>query len=383
MSSQSRNAQRRILITGGAGFIGRSVTTYLQFAGHWVRWLDNLDPQSHAAADAGSPNYCDQANEMILGDVRVREDWERALDGIDAVIHLAAQTGTGQSMYRVAYYTDVNVAGTALLWDLLANERRKISRVVIASSRSIYGEGAYECAATCGTVVPEPRSKEQLQAADWEPHCPICGGIATAVATSEDSAPHPASLYACTKLAQESISLTMGKALGVPTVVLRLQNVYGPGQSLNNPYTGIISIFSNQLRQNLPVNIYEDGRESRDFVYVDDAASACAEALDMTGTPIVLNVGSGRPTRLIDLAKALKNSWDSDSDIAVSGDYRIGDIRHNWADTTRLSRHISGWTARSLLAGLEQFVEWAKQQAEFTDRSLVAADELRERGLGQ
>lgn len=374
--------QMNILVTGGAGFIGRHLTSCLQSAGHWVRWLDSLDPQIHGSDAIRNPDYCTQADDMVLGDVCVREDWQRALQGIDAVIHLAAQTGTGQSMYRVAYYTDVNIGGTGILWDILANETTKVKQVIVASSRSIYGEGAYQCLARCGRVMPEPRPKTQLQSGEWEPRCPICGGQARPIATPEVNVPHPASMYACTKLAQESISLTMGQALDVSTVVLRFQNVYGPGQSLRNPYTGIISIFSNQFRQNLPVNVYEDGSESRDFIYVDDVAVVCARAFNLTSSPVVLNVGSGYPTRVIDLAHTLKNIWGSDSVITVSGDYRIGDIRHNWADNTRLSKYFPGWQATALSVGLEKFVQRAKEQAAFSDRSQVAADELRKRGLG-
>jgi len=373
----------KILVTGGAGFIGRRLTSFLQSAGLHVRWLDNLDSQVHGAEAAGDPDYCSLANEMVLGDVRVRADWQRALEDIDAVIHLAAQTGTAQSMYRVADYTDVNVGGTGLLWEILANDKSMVKQVVVASSRAVYGEGAYKCAASCGLVVPEPRSKPLLQSGQWEPVCPVCGGVAHAQATGETSPPQPASLYACTKLAQESISLTMGRALGVPTVVLRFQNVYGPGQSLRNPYTGIISIFSNQMRQDLPINIYEDGNETRDFVYVDDVANACTLALSLARAPVLLNVGSGYPTRLIDLAHSLRNIWGSTSEITVSGDYRIGDIRHNWADNTLLTRYLPDWQPTPLSLGLEKFVEWAYTQAEFADHSQIAADELRKRDLAR
>lgn len=371
-----------MLVTGGAGFIGRHITARLQSAGQWVRWLDNLDPQVHGPNAAENPDYCRPANDMILGDVRARDDWERALEGIDTVVHLAAQTGTAQSMYRVAGYTDVNVGGTALLWDIIANNKSRVKRVVVASSRAVYGEGAYTCVAECGLVVPEPRSRSQLEAGEWEPRCPACGGEVRAVATPERTALQPASLYACTKLAEESISLTMGRALGVATVVLRLQNVYGPGQSLRNPYTGIISIFSNQMRQNLPVNLYEDGSESRDFVYIDDVADVCASALGLTTSVALVNVGSGTPTSLAELANALRNAWGSTSTTTVTGDFRLGDIRHNWADTTLLQEYFPGWQPTPLKAGLERFVDWAKTESEFADQSQIAADELAARDLG-
>lgn len=347
-----------------------------------MRWLDNLDPQVHDAEAAAKPDYCRPPNEMILGDVRSRNDWEKALDGIDAVIHLAAQTGTAQSMYRIANYTDVNVGGTALLWEILANEKTLVKRVVVASSRAVYGEGAYHCAARCGLVSPEPRSKPQLESGNWDPRCPVCGEEARPGATTESSVAQPASIYGCTKLAQESISLTMGRALGVATTVLRLQNVYGPGQSLRNPYTGIISIFSNQMRQNLPVNIYEDGNESRDFVYIDDVAEIFASSLSLRTSPVLMNVGSGYPTKLIDLARILRDTWRSSSEMSVSGDFRVGDIRHNWADINLLWKYFPDWQTTPLQAGLEKFAQWAKTLPEFVDRSQIAADELTARNLG-
>lgn len=373
--------KQKILITGGAGFIGRHVTTHLQKAGHWVRWLDNLDPQVHGPNASQDPAYCRQADEMLLGDVRVREDWQKALHGMDTVFHLAAQTGTGQSMYQVARYTNVNIGGTALLWEILANESTKVNNVIVASSRSIYGEGAYTCVANCGLVVPEPRSKLELQKKHWGLLCPMCNGAVQAMATPETCSPKPASLYACTKLAQEQMSLAMGKALNIPTVALRFQNIYGPGQSMQNPYTGIISIFSNQIRQNLPINIYEDGEESRDFVFVEDVAKACAWALKADNPPAILNVGSGQPTKVIELARILKSYWKSASTISISGDFRVGDIRHNWADISRLKKAWPAWKATSLNKGLAKFVQWAQAQPVFVDRSKKAMNELKKRDL--
>ena len=369
-----------VLITGGAGFIGRHLTARLQNAGHWVRWLDNLDPQIHGDA-ATQPSYCRQADEMLLGDVRNRTDLVRALQEIDVVVHLAAQTGTGQSMYKVAYYTDVNVGGTALLWDILTNERLQVQKFVIASSRSIYGEGAYHCQMHGGYVVPEPRPKTQLQLGEWEPRCPVCEGTLQAIATPETSAPHPASLYACTKFAQEQMSLTMGAALGITTVALRFQNVYGPGQSLRNPYTGIISIFSNQLRQNLPIDIFEDGKETRDFVFVEDVAATCERALAFNQGTTVLNVGSGSATAVRDLAYLLKDLWKSQSTITVTGNFRVGDIRHNWADLQRLRALWNDWKPTALSSGLEKFVEWASDEPTFEDRAQAAVAELKSKNL--
>jgi dTDP-L-rhamnose 4-epimerase len=370
----------RALITGGAGFIGRKLSKKLVLAGYQVRWLDILDPQIHGE----SPVFPELEGEMIdlfVGDVCDRDAWLQSIEGIDIIFHLAAQTGTGQSMYRVAYYTNVNVGGTGLLWDVLANERHSVKKVLIASSRSIYGEGAYKCMAQCGVVVPMPRTRLQLDRHEWEPLCPQCGAIVLPIATSENSVPQPASLYACSKLAQEQMSLTMGKALGISTVALRFQNVFGPGQSLSNPYTGIISIFSNQMRQNLPVNIYEDGEEIRDFVFVDDVVDACIETIKIQDGELIANVGSGIATTVIELAEVLKGLWKSESTITVSGDSRVGDIRHNWADLAVLKKACPSWVATSLEVGLKEFVNWAALEAVFEDRSSIAAQELRERNL--
>lgn len=253
--------------------------------------------------------------------------------------------------------------------------------MVVASSRSIYGEGAYTCLAHCGLVVPEPRSKVELQQGHWEVMCPSCDGAIQPMATPETCSPQPASFYACTKLAQEHMSLTMGKALNISIIALRFQNVYGPDQSMQNPYTGIISIFSNQMRQNLPINIYEDGQESRDYVFVDDVASVCSWALKLDSPMAILNVGSGQATKVIELARILKVCWNSTSSIAISGDFRLGDIRHNWADISRLQKAWPAWKATSLKKGLAKFVHWTKTQPAFTDHSHVAMRELKKRNL--
>lgn len=374
---------KNILISGGAGFIGSNLALYLKSLGYNVSVLDNLSRQIHGDNLDNSDLYQSIKNKVnfILGDVTIKEDWVKAIDGQDVVIHLAAETGTGQSMYEISKYVKVNVGGTATLWDVLVNHKNSIKKVVLASSRAIYGEGVYQCQGSCGLVGVQPRTKIQLQAGRWEPVCPICGGLAQSKATPETAIPAPASLYACTKLAQEQMSLTMGKARGISVAVLRFQNVYGPGQSLRNPYTGILSIFSNQLRQNLPVNIYEDGAESRDFVFVQDVVQACKQAVESKDSNIVVNVGSGRPTTVLELAHALKKLWMSESPITVTGAFRLGDIRHNWADLTQLYRLFPDWKITVLDVGLAQFVEWAKGQAVFEDKTISAEQELKARNL--
>ena len=372
-------APRRVLISGGAGFIGQHLTPRLRAAGWEVVWLDNMDPQVHGTQPAEPPPE-QRPDRFVRGDVTKAEDWLEALDGVQAVVHLAAQTGTSQSMYQVHHYTQVNVAGTALLWDLLTNQTHKVKQVALASSRAVYGEGAYRCEQSCGQVVPAMRTRAALAQGLWEPACPRCGGPLAVVATPEDSAPNPASLYACSKLAQEQISRTMGQALGIPVTALRLQNVYGPGQSLRNPYTGVISIFSNQMRQGLAVNIYEDGTESRDFVFVADVAEVFARALEQPAERL-LNVGSGTATSALAAAQTLKALWGSRSPVVVTGEYRVGDIRHNWADIARLRRTWPDWTPTDLQQGLGRFVAWARTQPVFSDGLPQAMAELRAKNL--
>ena len=374
---------KNILISGGAGFIGSNLALYLKSLDYNVSVLDNLSQQIHGDNPETSDLYQSIKSKVnfILGDVTIKEDWIKAIDGQDVIIHLAGETGTGQSMYEVSRYVKANVGGTAALWDVLVNNKNSIRKVVLASSRAIYGEGLYQCLGACGLVMAQPRSKAKLEAGFWEPACPVCGGSARAMATPETIIPAPASLYACTKLAQEQMSLTMGKAQGISVAVLRFQNVYGPGQSLQNPYTGILSIFSNQLRQNLPVNVYEDGAESRDFVFVKDAVQACARAIEFKDLSIVVNIGSGRPTSVLELASILKQHCRSDSPITVTGAFRVGDIRHNWADLTQLYRLCPDWKITSLDAGVAQFLIWAREQPIFEDKTHSAERELKTRNL--
>jgi dTDP-L-rhamnose 4-epimerase len=371
---------KKILITGGMGFIGRHLTQLLCSNDNHVVWLDSLDPQIHDQQDLARTTPHQQV-ELIVGNVCDRTAWLQAIESVDAIVHFAAQTGTGQSMYQVSRYTNENIGGTGLMWDVLANESHQVKKILIASSRSIYGEGSYKCSQTCGEVFPLPRTKPQLDLHNWELSCPHCGSPATAIATSEHSTPQPASLYACTKLAQEQMCLTMGKALGISVFALRFQNVFGPGQSLRNPYTGIISIFSNQMRQNLPINIYEDGEETRDFILVDDVARACQLALNSNHESLVLNVGSGIATKVIDLAHELKYLWESNSEIQITGDFRVGDIRHNWADLKAIHQVFPTWQPTLLSVGLKQFVAWASTQEIYEDKSKAAAQELKQRNL--
>lgn len=372
-----------ILITGGLGFIGRHVAASLLKQQCTISLFDNLSAQVHGAVpDLSALEILRNGRISVLrGDVRSRSDWEHAVRDCDCVIHLAAETGTAQSMYEIHRYTETNIGGTSLLLDVLANRRHSVKKLILASSRSVYGEGAYKCLA-CGPIAPAARTEDSLRAGRWEHVCLVCGAVVSAIATSEDSQTTPASIYAATKLSQEYQFRIAGCALGIPTTILRFQNVYGEGQSLRNPYTGILSIFSNQLREGKTVRLYEDGEESRDFVHVSDIAHAIQLALvSDRADGVTLNVGSGIPTTVREVANALKDCYSSKSDITVTGEFRIGDIRHGFADLTLIKERLGFSPAISFREGLERFARWVVTQAPEPDRLDDAAAELRSRGL--
>ncbi|GAA4113842.1 SDR family NAD(P)-dependent oxidoreductase [Nocardioides fonticola] len=373
---------RRVLITGGAGFIGTHLTRALLAQGSEVTVLDNLLPQVHGADRSDEDVVAALGGAaFVRGDVRDAEAWTRAYDGHDVIVHLAAETGTGQSMYEAARYTDVNVVGTARLLDLLTNTSHQVSRLVVASSRSIYGEGRY-LDADGGVHYPGARRVEDLNAGRFEPLA-ADGTPLQATATDEDSRIHPSSVYGITKSTQEQLVLSIGEALGIPAVGLRYQNVFGPGQSLSNPYTGILSIFTTLLRSGAAINVFEDGRESRDFVFVSDVVEATRLAIgsDLPGSR-VYNVGTGRAVDVLEVVRTLAATWGVEADYRVTGEYRLGDIRHNWADLTRIRADLGFTPQVDFAAGVAAFAEWARAEEAGTvgdyERSL---GEMRSRGL--
>lgn len=372
-----------VLITGGAGFIGTRLARRFVDAGHTVTVLDALIPQVHGDDPATtSPllRSLEGVAEVIPGTVTSREDLRTALKNAAIVVHLAAETGTGQSMYEIDRYTETNVGGTAKLLDLLANEPHDVRRLVIASSRSIYGEGAYRTEAGA-LVYPPHRADADMAGGDFDVH--LAGeGPLTVVPTDENAMLHPSSVYGITKQMQESLIMTVGPTIGIEPVSLRYQNVYGPGQSLKNPYTGILSIFSTLIRQGKEINIFEDGLESRDFVYIDDVVEATflgATHPDAAGG--VFNVGSGVPTTVNEVVEGLFTAFGASVPTRVSGNYRLGDIRHNTADTTRL-REILGFTpAVDFTTGLSRFVEWVLTEPVEGDSYQRSLDEMSSRNL--
>lgn len=371
-----------ILVTGGAGFIGSWLIEDLIKQGHSVIAVDNLSPQIHGAMPRPELSWLSSDHvEFIRADVRDIAAMDPLLARVEAVVHLAAETGTGQSMYQIAHYYDVNQQATAKLFEAIGARHRHIQRVILASSRSIYGEGAYRLGNQIITAAP--RDTASMTAGHFDPVGPNGESLAL-VATPEDAAPRPASVYAATKLANETLGRIFSEAYGTTVLALRFQNVYGERQSLRNPYTGILSIFSNRMRKNLPINIFEDGKESRDFIHVGDIVRGISLALEkpLTGFHVV-NLGSGIPTSVLEVAEILRSLLKSNSELIVSGDFRVGDIRHCYADLTKATQILDFEPQLTINQGLERFCNWVETQPVIEDRSDAAMRELANRGLGR
>jgi len=367
----------RVLVTGGAGFIGSHVVDQLLARGYAVRVYDSLIPQVHGTA---GPRYVPGDAELITADVRDRTSLQRALQGVNAIIHLAAEVGVGQSMYEIDRYVDTNTRGTAVLLQLLAEGAADVSRLIVASSMSIYGEGAYRCDEH-GTVSPTPRAEAALAARQWEARCPICNAEVVPVPTAETKPLIPTSVYAISKMDQEMLSLTVGGAYGIGAVALRIFNTYGPRQSLSNPYTGIGAIFSSRLLNDRAPLLFEDGRQLRDFVHVTDVARAFVTALEKTEvTGLTCNVGTGSPLTVAQIAGHLAQAMGKDAEPEVTGTYRVGDIRHCWADTTRARRDLGFSAQTSFADGVHDLVGWLAESTA-DDRFDQARAELLAHGL--
>lgn len=376
--------RERVLITGGAGFIGSHIALKLIKRGYEVTILDNLLEQIHGTdPDKTSPLYCSIKDKVcfIKGDVCNKELLEQVLEDVDYVIHLAAETGTGQSMYEIKRYIDVNIGGTALLLDILTNTKNHVKRVVVAESRAIYGEGKYHCE-KCGDVYPTERKNEDMAKGDFECHCPKCGGPVTLVATTEDSAIHPSSVYGVGKQVQGQLVHMICKSIGIESVSFRYQNVYGPGQSLTNPYTGILSIFSTRIKNHKEIIIFEDGKESRDFVYIDDVVDATIAGMEEPeANGHVFNIGTGESTDVLTVAQTLSKHYGIEVPLKVTGNYRLGDIRHNYADIS-LAKRILGFQPKwTFDAGIKQFTEWVNCQELQTDKYEASLEEMKQKGL--
>ena len=372
-----------VLITGGAGFIGSHLARRFVRDGHRVTVLDSLSPQIHGADPATtSPllRSLDGVAPVIEGSVTSIDTVRDALRDVTIIVHLAAETGTGQSMYEIDRYVEANAGGTAKLLDVLANAAHTVRRIVIASSRSIYGEGAYRTAD--GRVVyPGHRADADMAAGDFEVHYPGEDAL-TLVPTDESAALHPSSVYGITKQMQESMILTVAPTIGIEATSVRYQNVYGPGQSLKNPYTGILSIFSTLIRQGKEINIFEDGEESRDFVYIDDVVEATyLAATHPAAAGEIFNVGSGVGTTVNEVVAALFAGLGREVPTRISGNYRLGDIRHNVADTTHLQERLGFMPATSFRDGVAKFAEWVLTEPIEEDSYQRSLDEMAQRNL--
>lgn len=374
---------KNILITGGAGFIGSNLALKLVAKGYRVTVLDNLSPQIHGNSPKDtSPLYKsieDKVN-FIEGSVASKSDWVKSISGIDAIVHLAAETGTGQSMYEIEKYTTVNISGTALMLDVLTNTKHTVRKVVVAASRAIYGEGRY-LSKEKGYVYPVSRIDQDMAQGRFDCTSEGCSDLVL-VGTDENSKIHPTSVYGITKQVQEQLVMCVCPTIGIMPVAFRYQNVYGPGQSLSNPYTGILSIFSTRIKNGNPINIFEDGKESRDFVYIDDVVDATILGLENdNANGHSFNVGTGVATDVLTVANTLIQNYGIKVPITVSGNYRLGDIRHNFADIT-LAKSLLGFEPKwSFEKGIAEFAKWVDRQAVQDDKYDDSISEMKKKGL--
>ena len=355
---------RNILITGGAGFIGSSLCLALLKSDYNIIVIDNLSKQVHGKQPEKSQLYQRIKNKVkfINSCVTKIDNYISYLKSADAIIHLAAETGTGQSMYEINKYSDVNISGTSKILDYLVNNKHNLKKFIVASSRSIYGEGKY-IDANNKFVFPDARLEADLENNFFECKSDLSNSVLKLVATSEDCLIKPSSVYGLTKYFQEQIVKTVCNSVSIPSIALRFQNVYGPGQSLSNPYTGILSIFSNLILNKSRINIFEDGKQSRDFVYINDVVDSIIISLesDLSGH-YSFNVGSGEATTVLQIFKLLSSSYSIDCDYYISGNYRLGDIRHNFADLSLIKQKLNFSPKWKINEGIFQFCEWVKDQ---------------------
>ena len=372
----------RCLITGGAGFIGNALCDSLLRQSASVVVFDNLSEQIHGV----NARFRRSDVEFVKGDISNYGQVQEVINSkrFDVVFHLASETGTGQSMYEVENYVRVNDLGTANLLQAIATSANpKSTRLILTSSRSVYGEGAYSDALG-NRVTPPPRSAESLRRAEWNPISDTTGEQLRPVPSDENSMTSPASLYAVTKLAQELQVKCVCEAHNIPYGIVRFQNVYGEGQSLRNPYTGIISIFYNRLRQGMGVDLFEDGQPVRDFVHVTDAVQGliklASHITEYRSFP-VFNIGSGVPTTVQEVAEELATQCNIPSMISITGNFRVGDIRHNVACLKRAQSELEYWPTVPFSEGIKAFCSWASTQPAFPDKSEEAMNDLKRNGL--
>jgi dTDP-L-rhamnose 4-epimerase len=373
----------KVLVTGGAGFIGSHTLDSLLERGYHVIILDNLEPQVHGEANK-LPEYISKNVVFIRGDIRDHELLEKCIKEVDAVIHLASMVGVGQSMYEIARYIDVNTKGTAILLDVLVNKSNNVKKLIVASSMSLYGEGKYYCEKCSRLVYPGLRSEKMLKKRQWEHKCPTCKSTLIPLPTDEEKPPASTSIYAMTKRHQEEMCILIGKTYGIPVVALRYFNVYGSRQALSNPYTGCTAIFLSRILHDKPPYIFEDGIQKRDFVHVKDVARANVDALEYTKADFnIINIGTGKPLSIKELAETLIELLGKPYlKPYISQQYRKGDIRHCYADIKKAKELLNYNPTIELRNGLTELINWAKIHKQFIiDRFDDSLKELRERYL--
>jgi dTDP-L-rhamnose 4-epimerase len=367
-----------VLVTGGAGFVGSHIVDEYIENGYDVTVVDNLTDQVHD----GKPSYMNDAAEYVWGDIRDRKLMTDLLETVDVINHQASAVGVGQSMYEIEKYVDTNMLGTARLLDIIVNNEIHLEKMVIASSMSIYGEGEYYCPNCDSICHPSVRDDEQMAIGEWEHACPDCGQGLNPKPVPESKPQDGANIYAITKKSQEEMMLSTGRTYDIPTVALRYFNIFGSRQSLNNPYTGVCAIFSSRIKNDNPPLLFEDGEQTRDFIHVNDVARANRLAIESGASDVGLNIGSGTPTSINEVAETLIDLYGKSDELSpqVANDYRQGDIRHCYADTEAAADKIGFEADVSLKKGMRELVEWGRKQ-DAKDQFETAHNELEEKGL--
>lgn len=372
---------KRVLVTGGAGFVGSHIVDRLLDAGYDVTIYDSLVEQVH---DGDEPDYLNDDAEFVEGDIRDEEKLRDALSDADIVSHQAAAVGVGQSMYEIERYVDTNTLATAKLLDIIVNDDDiDIEKLVVASSMSLYGEGQYYCPDCDETKNPELREEAQFERGEWELFCPDCETVLEPVPTSESKPAQPTSVYAVTKKDQEQLALSVGRAYDIPTVALRYFNIYGSRQSLENPYTGVCAIFSSRIKNDNPPLIFEGGEQMRDFIHVSDVARANHLAIERDEANMeAINIGTGTPTTVNEVAEALIELYGKEGEVEpeITGEFRAGDIRHAYADTTKAEEVLGFEAETTFREGLRELASWAREQ-DSMDMFDDVYEELDEKGL--
>ena len=380
--SKGENMGKRVLITGGAGFIGSHLADLFLINGYTVKVYDVLDAQVHGI-DAGRPSYLNSEIELIVGDVRDADSFAGALKGSDVLVHFAAAVGVGQSMYEITRYTSINTMGAAVVLEEAVKQKDSIEKMLVASSMSIYGEGLYKCS-KCGEVAPRLRPAEQLMARNWEMLCPSCGETCEPVPTPETKPLFPTSVYAVNKRDHEELFLSVGEAYDIPCTAMRFFNVYGERQALSNPYTGVGAIFASRLLNGKPPVVFEDGGQSRDFIHVKDIARGCLLAVESErSNGQVYNLGTGRKLSIKEVGESIAGELGQPvDDFIIRNEYRAGDIRHCYADTTKAADELGFVAEKTFEEGVSELCSWVERQ-NAVDMVDKATEELKNRGLAR